>query len=323
MGFLGEQLNAHLRDAHAIAQLALPQLRAAPDAAGDPALGTAFRQHLVETEHHEELIGDRLEARGVSALRLKNGVFRTNGFAFVLFRGSQPGTPGKLIAHALFHEHLEIATQELLRRMAARAGDQTTMVVAGAIREDERAMAERLEASLDRAVEASLGDVDRANIEVQLDRHLADAHAIEAEAIRLLERGPRLAGDAGLGQLYEEHLYDCRDHQRRVRERLDARGASPDAAKEAAVRLGALDWGAFFVAQVDTPAKLAAVAYAFEFLEVGCYEQLKRVARRAGDGGTERLAEHILADEREMAERLWGGFDAALDAWLVPQEVLA
>jgi ferritin-like metal-binding protein YciE len=323
MGFLGEQLNAHLRDAHAIAQLALPQLRAAPDAAGDPALGTAFRQHLVETEHHEELIGDRLEARGVSALRLKNGVFRTNGFAFVLFRGSQPGTPGKLIAHALFHEHLEIATQELLRRMAARAGDQTTMVVAGAIREDERAMAERLEASLDRAVEASLGDVDRANIEVQLDRHLADAHAIEAEAIRLLERGPRLAGDAGLGQLYEEHLYDCRDHQRRVRERLDARGASPDAPKEAAVRLGALDWGAFFVAQVDTPAKLAAVAYAFEFLEVGCYEQLKRVARRAGDGGTERLAEHILADEREMAERLWGGFDAALDAWLVPQEVLA
>jgi ferritin-like metal-binding protein YciE len=323
MGFLGEQLNAHLRDAHAIAQLALPQLRAAPDAAGDPALGTAFRQHLVETEHHEELIGDRLEARGVSALRLKNGVFRTNGFAFVLFRGSQPGTPGKLIAHALFHEHLEIATQELLRRMAARAGDQTTMVVAGAIREDERAMAERLEASLDRAVEASLGDVDRANIEVQLDRHLADAHAIEAEAIRLLERGPRLAGDAGLGQLYEEHLYDCRDHQRRVRERLDARGASPDAPKEAAARLGALDWGAFFVAQVDTPAKLAAVAYAFEFLEVGCYEQLKRVARRAGDGGTERLAEHILADEREMAERLWGGFDAALDAWLVPQEVLA
>jgi ferritin-like metal-binding protein YciE len=323
MGFLGEQLNAHLRDAHAIAQLALPQLRAAPDAAGDPALGTAFRQHLVETEHHAELIGDRLEARGVSPLRLKNGAFRTNRFAFMLFRGSQPGTPGKLIAHALFHEHLEIATQELLRRMAARAGDQTTTVVAGAIREDERAMAERLEASLDRAVEASLGDVDRANIEVQLDRHLADAHAIEAEAIRLLERGPRLAGHAGLGQLYEEHLYDCRDHQRRVRERLDARGASPDAPKEAAVRLGALDWGALFVAQVDTPAKLAALAYAFEFLEVGCYEQLKRVARRAGDGGTERLAEHILADEREMAEHLWGGFDAALDAWLVPQEVLA
>jgi ferritin-like metal-binding protein YciE len=323
MGFLGEQLNAHLRDAHAIAQLALPQLRAAPDAAGDLALGNAFRQHLVETEQHEELIGDRLEARGVSPLRLKRGGFRTNGFAFLLFRGSQPDTPGKLIAHALFHEHLEIATQELLRRMAELAGDDTTMVVAGAIREDERAMAERLEASLDRAVEASLREVDRANIEVVVDRHLADAHAIEAEAIQLLERGPRLAGDAELGQLYEEHLYDCRDHQRRARERLDARGASPEAAEEAALRLGALDWGALFVAQVDTPAKLAAVAYAFEFLEVGCYEQLKRVARRAGDRSTERLAEHILADEREMAQRLWGGFDAALGAWLVPQEVLA
>ena len=323
MGFLGEQLNAYLRDAHAIAQLARPQLRAAPDAAGDLVLGTAFRQHLVETEHHEELIGDRLEARGVSPLRLKNAAFRNNGFAFVLFRGSKADTTGKLIAHALFHEHLEIATQELLRRMAQLAGDQTTMAVARAIREDDRAMAERLEASLDRAVEASLREVDRANIQAQVDRYLADAHAIEAEAIQLLERGPRLAGDAVLGQLYEEHLYECRDHQRRVRERLDARGAAPDTLKEAELRLGALDWGAFFVAQVDTPAKLAAVAYAFEFLEVGCYEQLKRVARRAGDASTERLAEHILADEREMAERLWGCFDAALDAWLVPQEVLA
>ena len=323
MGFLGQQLNAHLRDAHAIAQLALPQLRAAPDAAGDLALGTAFRQHLVETEHHEQLIRDRLEARGVSPLRLKNGAFRTSGFAFVLFRGCQPDPPGKLIAHALFHEHLEIATQDLLRRMAERAGDDTTMVVARAIREDERAMAERLEASLDRAVEASLREVDRANIDALVDRHLADAHAIEAEAIQLLERGPRLAGDAELGQLYEEHLYDCRDHQRRVRERLHARGAPSDAAKEAGLRLGALDWGAFFVAQMDTPAKLAAIAYAFEFLEVGCYEQLKRVAHRVGDGTTEHLAEHILADEREMAERLWGGFDTALDAWLVPQEVLA
>jgi len=323
MGFLGEQLNAHLRDAHAIARLALPQLRAAPDAARDLALGTAFRQHLVETEHHEELIGDRLEARGVPPLRLKNGASRTNGFAFVLFRGSQPDTPGKLIAHALCHEHLEIATQELLRQMAELAGDDTTLVVARVICEDERAMAERLEASLDRAVEASLREVDRANIEALVDRHLADAHAIEAEAIQLLERGPRLAGDAELGQLYEEHLYDCRDHQRRVRERLDARGAPSEALREAALRLGALDWGAFFVAQVDTPAKLAAVAYAFEFLEVGCYEQLKRVAHRAGDAGTERLAERILADEREMAERLWGGFDAALHAWLVPQEVLA
>ena len=108
-----------------------------------------------------------------------------------------------------------------------------------------------------------------------------------------------------------------------MRERLDARGAPSEAVEEAEARLGALDWGAFFVAQMDTPAKLEAVAYAFEFLEVGCYEQLKRVAHRAGDGSTEHLAEHILADEREMAERLWGGFDTALDAWLVPQEVLA
>ena len=47
------------------------------------------------------------------------------------------------------------------------------------------------------------------------------------------------------------------------------------------------------------------------------------ISAMTGDARTERMAEHVLADEREMAERLWGSFDAALGAWLVPQEVLA
>jgi ferritin-like metal-binding protein YciE len=323
MGFLEEQLNAYLRDAHALEQQAIPQMRAAPDLAGDPALATAFRQHLSETERHEVLTRDRLEARGVSPSRLKDAVFRAGGFAFVLFVASQPDTPGKLVAHALAYEHLELAGYELLRRVAERVGDETTTVVASVIREDERAMTERLEASLDRAVDASLREVDRANLDERLNKYLADAHAIEAQAIELLERSPKLAGDFELGQLYEEHLYDCRDHQRRVRERLEARGGSPSRLKDAAMRLGGLNWSAFFAAQPDTPAKLAAFAYAFEFLEVGGYEQLKRVARRAGDPETERLAELILADEREMAERLWNSFDTALEASLIPLEVLA
>lgn len=323
MGFLDDQLDAWLRDTHAIEQRALVQLRAAPELAADLALATAFRQHLVETEHHWELTRDRLEARGVSPLRLNTAVFNRPGFAFMLFAGSQPDTPSKLVAHALAHEHLKLASHELLGRLAKRAGDQTTTVVASAIREDERAMAERLEASFDRAVEASLHEAGRAKIDDQLDRHLADAHAIETQAIELLERGPKLAGDPELGQLYEEHLYESRDHQRRVRERLEERGGSPEQLEDAATRLGALNWGAYFVAQPDTPAKLAVFAYAFEFLEVGTYEQVKRLARHAGDAASERLAGHILHDERQMAERLREALPAALDAWLVPQEVVA
>ena len=43
----------------------------------------------------------------------------------------------------------------------------------------------------------------------------------------------------------------------------------------------------FFAAQPDTPGKLAAFAHAFEFLEIGGYEQLVRVARRANDDEVE------------------------------------
>jgi ferritin-like metal-binding protein YciE len=323
MAFVDEQLNAYLRDAHAIEEQALPQMRAAPDMAVDPALATAFRQHLVETEHHEQLIRDRLEARGVQPSRLKDAVFKAGGFAFVLFARSQPDTPGKLVSHALSYEHLELAGYELLRRVADIAGDETTVVVASAIREDERAMSERLEACFDRAVEASLREVDRANIDEQLNKYLADAHAIEAQAIQLLERGPRLAGHGDLAHLYEEHLDESREHQQCLEERLESRGGSPSRLKDAAMRLGALNWGAFFAAQPDTPAKLAAFAYAFEFLEVGGYEQLKRVAQRAGDPDTERLAQRILADERAMADRLWCSFDSAFDASLAQHGVHA
>jgi ferritin-like metal-binding protein YciE len=323
MASLDEQLTAYLSDAHAIEEQALPQMRAAPDMAGDPELAAIFHAHLAETEGHEQLTRARLEARGGSPSRLKEAVFKAGGFAFVLFAKSQPDTPGKLVSHALSYEHLELAGYELLMRVAERAGDDQTAAVARAIRDDERAMSERLEQHFDRAVEASLAQVEPDDLGEQLNKYLADAHALEAQAIQLLQRGPKLAGDTELARLYEEHLRESREHQRLFEGRLEARGGAPSKLKDAALRLGALNWGAFFAAQPDTPGKLAAFAYAFEFLEVGGYEQLKRVARRAGDPETEQLAERIIREERAMAERLAAGFDLALDATLAAQEVHA
>ena len=58
-----EQLTKYLTDAHSIEEQTLQQLRGAPDAAGDPELARLFREHLAETERHERLIRERLEAR--------------------------------------------------------------------------------------------------------------------------------------------------------------------------------------------------------------------------------------------------------------------
>ena len=82
------------------------------------------------------------------------------------------------------------------------------------------------------------------------------------------------------------------------------------------MKLGALNWGGFFKAQSDTPAKLAGFAYAFEHLEIAGYEELKRVAQKAGDEETARVAERILEDERAAAQTIAANWDAAVNASL-------
>jgi ferritin-like metal-binding protein YciE len=89
------------------------------------------------------------------------------------------------------------------------------------------------------------------------------------------------------------------------------------------LRLGALNWGTFFQAQPDTPAKLAAFAFAFEHLEIAGYELLRRVAIRAGDTETEQVASLILTEEHAAAHLIRSLFDQALDASLHEQGVVA
>ncbi|MBW3555151.1 MAG: DUF892 family protein, partial [Gemmatimonadetes bacterium] len=65
--------------------------------------------------------------------------------------------------------------------------------------------------------------------------------------------------------------------------------------------------------------KLAAFAYAFEHLEIGGYEHLRRVATRAADPGTVQAVERILRQERAAADKLAGAFEEAVTAALEAQ----
>jgi ferritin-like metal-binding protein YciE len=316
-----EQLTKYLTDAHSIEVQALAQLRTAPDLAGDPELAENFREHLRETEGHERLVREALEARDAKPSRTKDAVMAVGGKGFLLFARLQPDTPGKLHAHALSYEGLELSSYELLARVADRAGETPVVETARRIAGEERTMMERLEAGFERAVEASLREVEPHDLQTQLRKYLADAHAIEEQAIALLERGPKLAGDEHLAQIYAEHLDETRDHAEVVQERLTALGGDTSSLKDAALRLGALNWGAFFQGHPDTPGKLAAFAHAFEYLEIGGYEQLRLVAARAGDGETVQAVERILAQEREAAQRIAGAFDEAAAAALESQGI--
>lgn len=318
---LDEQLTKYLTDAHAIEQQALAQMRAAPEIAGDPMLSTIFSAHLTETEEHERLVRGLLDARGAAPAAVKDLAGTVTGKAFVLFARSQPDTPGKLVTHAYSYEHMELAAYDLLSQVAQLAGDSEAAEVARRIEEQERAMARRLGDSFDRAVDASLRELQPDDTGEQLDKYLADAHALEGQSIVLLEKGPELAGGSELAAAYEDHLAQTRRHQQVVEERLEARGAGPSPVKDAAMRLGALNWGLFFQAQPDTPAKLAAFSFAVEHLEIGAYEQLKRIAGRVADAQTQQLAQRILAEERAAADRVHAQFPNALDASLREQGV--
>jgi ferritin-like metal-binding protein YciE len=308
-----DQLVNYLSDAHSIEEQALAQLRTAPDVAGEAGLAAALAEHCNETETHERLVRERLDALGETPSRVKDMIMAVGGKGFLLFARSQPDTPGKLAAHAYSYEHLEIASYELLARVAEQAGDTETVVMADRIRADEEGMAERLEAMFGATAVAAL---DPDDLESQVGAYLADAHALQEQSIGLLQRAVDSAAGTSLRTGYEAHLEESRAHKELLEGRLEALGRSPSMLKDAAMRVGAFNWATFFSAHPDTPGKVAAFAYAFEHLEIAGYEQLAQVAQRAGDQETVRLARRIMTEERGAAASIAAHWDEAARASL-------
>ena len=180
-------------------------------------------------------------------------------------------------------------------------------------------MADRVATFFDAAVTASLRDKGAEDLKEEIVKYLRDAHSLEAQALQLLEAGPAIAEFESLATLFREHLNETREHQRLVDERLEELGGRPARFQAAALRIGGLNAGGFFKAQPDSPVKIAGFAYAFEAVEQGAYELLSRTARRAGDERTWAVAEGILRNERDTAERVAATWDEAVDVALAQQ----
>ena len=299
-----DQLVRYLADVHSIELQALAQLRPALAIAGDERLSQAFERHLAETEDQERRVRQRLEELGGKPSKLKDAAGTAGGWGMVGFAASQPDTPGKLAMHAYSYEHMELAAYELLKRLAERAGDEETAKMAAGIAEEEARMAERLEESFDTAVEVSLGAVDQDRLESLLLTYLRDVHALEEQAVKLLQSGAERVDDEHLELAFRDHLTETRGHLERIEGLLEERGARPSLVKDTLLKTGGLNLSGFFGAQPDSTTKLAGFAFAFEHLEVAAYELLQRVAARAGDEGVVATAEEILAEERAAAERV-------------------
>src|SRR3982750_470826 len=188
-----EQITKYLTDVHSIEVQALEQMRLAPKIAGDPDLARMFGEPRGEPREQGRRVREELEHRGAGPSAVKDVAGRVGGWGMVLFAKLNPDTPGKLAMHAYSYEHMELAAYELLRRIAVRAGDQSVADMAREVADQERAMADRIGARWDAAVEASLREKGSEDIATDVVKYLRDAHALEAQALQLLETGPKIA----------------------------------------------------------------------------------------------------------------------------------
>jgi ferritin-like metal-binding protein YciE len=153
-------------------------------------------------------------------------------------------------------------------------------------------------------------------IDEQLIAYLMDAHAVEEQALGLLRRARRACTNGELNRVYEEHLDRADLHRRLLEERLCSHDARPSALKDAAMRLGALNWSIVFPAHPVTPGRATALMFALTHLKIAGYELLRSIATRAADQLTVELTDRMLTEERAAAVRVSASFDDAVEASL-------
>ena len=156
MDQLKTQLIKHIDEAHAMEQNVLPMLDGMISTTDDPGILDALEHHKVQTQQHADRMAQRLEAHGAAPSTVKQiggvlGALAKLPLDFV--RGEKAGRNAR---DAYATEHLEIASYELLRRIAQKAGDEETARAAQEIIVEEAAMAKLIEENWDRFAELSL-----------------------------------------------------------------------------------------------------------------------------------------------------------------------
>jgi ferritin-like metal-binding protein YciE len=152
-----EQLVESIEDAHALEQHVAKQLDVLIDTTEDPELREAYLRHKEQTETHERLLRERLEdayRRSPDPIKDVESIFVAMSKG--LIHKLRPPDPARNARDAYVAEQMEIATYEILERMARRAGDWTTAEVARRNRADEQGMADAIAARWTRVVELSV-----------------------------------------------------------------------------------------------------------------------------------------------------------------------
>jgi ferritin-like metal-binding protein YciE len=153
---LKNQLVKHIDEALAMEQNVLRMLDGMIETTDDAEIKEELRTHKAETERHADLLEQRLEAHGESPSTVREATGILGALMKSVADMARSEKAGRNARDGYATEHMEIASYQLLERIAERAGDEETAAVARENRADEERMAKKIEANWDRFAELSL-----------------------------------------------------------------------------------------------------------------------------------------------------------------------
>ena len=151
-----EQLVKHIDEAYAMEQNVLRMLDGMIKTTDDPEIKEELRHHKLETERHAERMKERLEAHSATPSMVKEAGGIAGALMKTVLDLARGEKAGRNARDGYATEHLEIASYQLLERIAQHAGDEETAEAARENRKDEEAMAQKLDAHWDKFAELSL-----------------------------------------------------------------------------------------------------------------------------------------------------------------------
>jgi ferritin-like metal-binding protein YciE len=139
---------------------------------------------------------------------------------------------------------------------------------------------------------------------------------MEQNDLKMIDSMISTTDDPQMKEMLEDHKRETKEHERRLRARLDALGRGTSARKQAQAVGAALLKGVGDVARGDKAGKNARDGYTAEHMEIAAYQLLERLAKKAGDTDTAEVARQNRSDEEQMARRIDQSWDRTLNLTL-------
>jgi ferritin-like metal-binding protein YciE len=156
MTAIEEKLIEYIDDAYAMEQNVLRMLDGMIRTTNDPQIKRGLENHKKETERQAARLEERLQDHGKSPSRVKEAGGMIGALMKSVLDVARNDNAGRNARDGFATEHMEIASYQLLERVAKKAGDKKTAEVARKNRDEEEAMARSIASKWNKIVDLTL-----------------------------------------------------------------------------------------------------------------------------------------------------------------------